>query len=68
MWYQFKPGPELLWSFIVAIVGVLALAIGAGEPPADLKVWVIALVPALVRAVFGVILHFAGGQPKEVVR
>lgn len=63
MWYQFKPGPELVWAFIVAIVGVLTLAVGAGEPPADLKVWLLALVPALVRAVFGVILHVMGSPP-----
>lgn len=60
MQYVFKPGPEVVWAFIVAVVAVLAEAT-QGAMPTDYRTWAVAVAAGLVRAVLGIILHVAGG-------
>lgn len=62
MSYLFKPGPELVWSVVVTVVGVIAAAVATqgALPPTDVKTWGLALAAGVARAILGLILSAMG--------
>lgn len=62
--YQFKALDELGWFVAVAVVSVIAqeLLTFDGGAIADWRVWLIALLSAVVRAAAGALLAYFGKQ------
>lgn len=56
--YNFKPTPELMWTVVVTVVGVVATAVATqgALPPTDWRTWAIAVAAGVARAVIGVVL------------